>query len=252
MKITSVLFLGIFTTITVQAQSLRDLRSHYEGVSPLKFDSLNEEHTVDPNKAYKTEAEEQLAEIKAKEEAEKNARDEQLYLDTDYRFFQSMTIVLGEEDELDHIYKQSQDMQNLAQIKGTDQTVKSELKTIAPQTRLLTPSQAALADARREAILKKIATNGQMVKKCILQNRSDKEPFKGTELSLAWEVNTSGKVFNAQIKSTDIGNKAVENCVLKALGEWSFSDIAKDMKKNSHIEYTYRFNNASKKEVAAQ
>jgi hypothetical protein len=162
-----------------------------------------------------------------------------------------LTIVL-DEDELDQNYKQSQDTQNEAQIKGTDQTVKTELKTVAPQTKLLTPSEAAEADARREAILKKIASNGQMVKKCIQQNHKNKESFKGTELSLAWEVNTSGKVLNAQIKSTDIESKAVESCVLKALGEWNFSDIAKDMKKTSHIEYTYRFTNAGKKELAAQ
>jgi hypothetical protein len=253
-KITGVLLLGVFAvTLTTQkghAQSIHQLQMKYAPLSPLKSDTLEEEKMVDPNKSYLTPAEEELAEIKAKQEEEKKAREEKLYLDTDYRFFQALNVTI-EEDDMDRAYKQALALQNVQEIKGTDKTVKTELKTIVPQTRTLTPAEAA-ADARREAILKKIAANVKMVKSCIMQNRKDKEPFKGTELTLAWEVETSGKVINAQVKATDVENKEIQGCILKSLAEWNFNDVMKDIKKTSHIEYTYRFMNNPKKDVASQ
>ncbi|MBC7370763.1 MAG: hypothetical protein H7326_04310, partial [Bdellovibrionaceae bacterium] len=217
-KVTGVLFLlAILVSTTSFAQSLQDLQSRYDSQSPLQRERLNTEQTVDPNQSYKTPAEEEIAEMKAKEEADKKALDEKLYLDTDYRFFQSFDVMTLEEDALDKAYKQAQTTQSATQLAGTNHTVKNELQTVAPQIKVMTPEQAKAADVRRELILKKIASNVKTVKMCIRQNRADKTEFKGTELTLSWEVDATGKVASARVKSTDVENKEIQKCILGAL-----------------------------------
>lgn len=249
--IIAVLVISCFTTTTVWAQSLQELKAQYDALSPLPSERLATEKTLAPEESDKTPAEEQLAELKAQEEAATKAREEALYLDTDYRFFQSLDIVIGE-DELDKKYQQAKTIENLKQIITTDQTVRSEIKTIAPQVRPLSAAEAAAADARREQILKRIAAHTKSVKACIVQNLKDKEPFKGTELTLAWELEATGKVANAKVKATDIESQLMQACILKSLADWDFSEAMKGVNKTSQVEYTYRFTNEVSKNVAAQ
>lgn len=251
-KITGVLFLlAILCTTTSFAQTLQEMQSQYDTQSPLEKPSIATEQTVDPNQSYKTPAEEQMAEIKAKEEAEKQALDQKLYLDTDYRFFQTMNVITLEEDALDKAYKQAQSVQNTTQLVGTTQAVKQELQTVAPQIKVMTSEQAKAADARRELILKKIAANVKTVRLCIRQNRIEKQEFKGTELTLSWEIDATGNVASARVKSSDLENKEIQKCILGALYEWKFDDVVAKDQKMAHIEYTYRFTNPTKV-VAAQ
>jgi hypothetical protein len=245
-KFLSVLFVYFFAWSLAHAQSLQEMQK-YDTVSPLKTESLKTGQTVDPEQSYKTPEEEQLAEIKEKEEADKKALEEKIYLDTDYHFFQSLNVTL-DEDELDKAYKQAETTQNISDLKNNDQTVKSEVKATTPQ--LLSQTEAVAADTRREMILKKIAANAKMVRTCILQNK--KEDFKGTAMTLAWEVEASGKVANAQVKATDVENKEIQNCIVKGLAGWDFSDVVKDLGKSSQIEYTYRFVNSKNSDVATK
>jgi hypothetical protein len=252
-KITGVLILlFICVSTTSYAQTLQEMKAQYDSVSPLQQEGLKMKHTLEPDATALTPEQEAVAEVKAKEDADKKAADEKLYLDTDYRFFQSLNVTTLEEDALDKAYKQAQDGQHISDLKDADKTVKTELKTVAPQVKMMSVEEAKAADLRRDLILKKIAANVKTVKMCIRQNRSDKEEFKGTELTLAWEVDPSGKVVSAQVKATDVANKEIQNCILGALYEWDFNEIVKDQKKAAHVEYTYRFTNPAKKEIASQ
>ncbi|HEY8269299.1 MAG TPA: AgmX/PglI C-terminal domain-containing protein [Pseudobdellovibrionaceae bacterium] len=241
-------FLGsaLFFLATAKAQSLNELKSQYEEKSPLSYQDLKPKQVVEADASDKTPAEEQLAEMKAKELEEKKAQEEKAYLNTDHQFFQSLNITL-DEDELDKVFKEKQLAENIEKLKNTDTTVKTEITTTAPG--LISLKEAEVVDEKRNLILKKISTNGQYIRACILQFKKNQE-FKGTAMTLAWEVDPSGKVVNTQMKVTDVENKEIKDCVLKTLAEWNFSDAMKAQTKNSHIEYTYRFINA-KKEAAA-
>lgn len=241
-RIFAVLFASLFLASIAKAQSLNELKDQYETQSPLTYEKMPEDKVVEAGTSDKTEAEEQLAEMKAKEEAEKKAQEERIYLDTDYQFFQSLNLAL-EEDELDKAYQAKLAAENLEKLKQTDSTVKTEISTTTPT--LLSKKEGTVIDEKRMQILKKIAANGQHVRACILQQKKAGIEFKGTAMTLAWEVEPSGKVLRPQLKTTDVENKEIQDCVLKSLAEWNFSDVMKAQTKNSHIEYTYRFVNAA-------
>lgn len=238
----------LFFSTTLQAQSLNELKNQYDAESPLEYPDLKPKQVVEAGATDLTPAEEELAELKAKELEEKSAQEEKIYLNTDYQFFQSLNLNL-DEDELDKIYKEKQLAENIEKLKNTDKTVKTEITTTAPG--IIASKEAEVIDEKRSLILKKISSNGQYVRACILQFKKDQE-FKGTSMTLAWEVDPSGKVVNTQMKATDVENKEMQNCVLKALAEWNFGDAMKAQTKNSHIEYTYRFVNKSKETAVAK
>lgn len=239
----------LLLTSFAKAQSLSALKDLYKKDSPLSFEKMPEKQVVEAGTTDKTEAEEQLAEMKAKEVEEKKAQEERVYLDTDYQFFQALNIVL-DEDELDKAYQEKLAAENLEKLKNTDTTVKSEIGTTAPG--MLTRKEGVAMDAKRVQILKKIAKNGQLVRACILQSKKDGIEFKGTAMTLAWEVEPTGKVINTAVKATDVENKEIHACVLKSLADWNFGEAMKDQTKNSHIEYTYRFVNTAKEASVAQ
>lgn len=248
---TGLLMTVLLTATTSWAQSLQELNSQYEPLSPLPKERIETEETLDPNASYLTPAEEQLAELKEKEEQEKTALDERLYLDTDFRFFQTLNLGL-EADELDHAYQQLQASKNISDLTTTEKIVKTELKTSHPQTKPLTQTEGLPADTRREFVLKKIGTNVKSVKSCITQNRRENEVFKGSELTLSWQVNPDGKVLNPQVKASDLESSEIKNCILKSIAELNFSDSGDSVRKASHIEYTYRFTSEAKKEMASK
>lgn len=225
-----------------QAQSLTNLKEQYENLSPLSYPEMKPKQVVEADAVDKTPEEEKLAEMKAQELQEKKAHEEKIYLDTDYQFFQALDITL-DEDELDKAYKEKQAAEALEKLKNTDQTVKTEITTTAPN--LLTSKEGSLIDEKRSLILKKIATNGQYIRACILQHKKGPE-FKGTSMTLAWELEPTGKVVNTQLKATDVESKEIQECVLKSVAEWNFGEAMKSQEKSSRVEYTYRFVNAKK------
>jgi hypothetical protein len=237
----------LFASIT-KAQSLGALKELYKKDSPLSYPAMSEKQVVEAGATDKTPAEEQLAELKTKELEEKKAKEERIYLDTDYQFFQALNITL-DEDDLDKAYQEKLAAENLEKLKNTDTTMKSEIKTTTPS--LLTRKEGAVMDEKRIQILKKIATNGQYIRACILQYKKNGVEFKGTAMTLAWEVEPTGRVLNTQMKATDVESKEIQNCVLKSLAEWSFGDAMKSQTKNSHIEYTFRFVKNTKQHTAA-
>lgn len=249
-KLTVVLLTSLVMASLTQAQSLNNLKDQYEKESPIQYQEIAEQQLVEPEESDKTPAEEMIAERQEQDLEKQKEQEERIYLDTDYRFFQSLNIIL-DEDELDQAYKAKLAAENLEKIKNTDATVKTELTTTAPT--LFRKKEAVALDEKRTLILNKIASNGQQVRACILQHK-DKEEFKGTAMTLSWEVEPSGKVANAQMKATDVENQAIQACVLKSLAEWNFGEAMKASAngslKNSQVEYTYRFVN-SRKEAAA-
>jgi hypothetical protein len=247
-RIFAVLLISLLFATFAKAQSLNELKRQYNGHSPLSYPDIKSRQLVDADTSDKTPAEEQLAEMKTEELEEKKAQEEKIYLDTDYQFFQSLNITL-DEDELDKAYKAKQLAENIEKLKNTDTTVKTEITATAPN--LMTPKEGQAVDDKRTFILKKITTNGQYVRACILQHKKGLD-FKGTAMTLAWEIEPSGKVVNTEIKATDVENKEIQTCVLNSLAEWNFSDAMKAQTKNSHIEYTYRLVNANKEAVAAK
>jgi len=237
-RILTALLASLFLTSFAKAQSLTVLKDLYKKDSPLAFDKMPEKQVVEAGTSDKTEEEEKLAELKAKEVEVQKAHEERVYLDTDYQFFQALNIVL-DEDELDKAYQEKLAAENLEKLKKTDSTMKSEIKTTAPG--LLTRKEGHAMDAMRTHILQKIAKNGLYVRACILQNKKQGLEFKGTAITLAWEVEPTGKVTKSQVKATDVENKEIQNCILKSLAEWNFGEAMKDQSKNSQIEYTFRF-----------
>lgn len=239
--ILTVLLLSLGFNSYAMAESLADLKQKYDQISPAEAPSINMKQVVDAEASYTTPQEEQFAELKAKEEEEKKAQTEKIYLDTDYQFFQALAVP-NEDDELDEATKKDQVAVIMEKTAIATQALSGEIKTTTPS--MMTSKQGAAIDERRTLILKKIATNGQDVRACILQHKKPGTQFKGTSMTLAWEVEPSGKVENAQLKATDVETQEIKDCVLKALAEWNFGDILKEKAKRSHIEYTYRFVNA--------
>ncbi len=242
--LTSLLFVSI-----AKSQSLHELKQQYDGLSPLSYQDLKSGQVVEPDVSNsKTPEQEQLVELKTKEVEEKKAQEERVYLDTDYQFFQALNVT-QDEDELDKAYKAKQLAENIDKLKNTDTTVKTEITKTAPG--LMTHKEGAMVDEKRTRILKKIAINGHYIRTCIQQHKKDIE-FKGTAMTLAWEVDPAGKVISTQMVATDVENKEIQTCILKTLAEWNFSDAMRAQTKNSRIEYTYRFVNASKEAAIAK
>lgn len=241
-RIFAVQFVSLFFAAISNAQSLNTLKEQYNEISPLSYEAMSQKQVVEAGTTDKTAAEEQLAEMKTKELEEKKAQEERIYLDTDYQFFQALNITL-DEDELDKAYQAKLAAENLEKLKNTDSTMRSEIGTTAPS--LMSKKEGSVVDEKRTQILKKIANNGLYVRACILQHKKGSE-FKGTAMTLSWEIEPSGKVANTQMKATDVESQEIKDCVLKSLAEWNFGEAMKAQTKSSHIEYTYRFVNAAK------
>lgn len=241
-RIFTVLFISLFFATITKAQSLTTLKEQYGQLSPLSYEAIGPKQVVEADSTDKTEAEEQLAEMKAKELEDKKAQEERIYLDTDYQFFQALNITL-DEDELDKAYQAKLAAENLERLKNTDHTVRSEISTTAPG--LMSKKDGVVMDEKRTQILKKIANNGLYIRACILEHKKGPE-FQGTTMTLAWEIEPSGKVANTQVKATDVESQEIKDCVLKSLAEWNFGEAMKAQAKSSHIEYTYRFVKATK------
>lgn len=227
---------------TTLAENLKEIRKRYDALSPVTAQRISSDQVIEPEASNLTPLEEQVAELRSKEEEQKKADTEKVYLDTDFHFFQALAVP-NEDDELDRSFKKDELDEILEKNAQTTKTLSGEIKTTTPKT--FTRQQGEAMDKRRALILKKIASNGHFVRTCIRQNQRPGIPFKGTTLTLSWEVVPSGKVENAQIKSTDIPAREITNCVLKGMGEWNFADIMKEGGKRSQIEYTFRFANPS-------
>lgn len=246
-KVFSVLLRTMFTVLffamsLAQAQSLQDLKQQYKSQSPLPSEGISTKQVIDAGESNMTPQEAQVAEMRAQQDDEKKAQVEKVYLDTDYEFFQALAVP-EEEDEMDQETKKDEVAKIIEKSRWTDKTVRKEIVTTTPG--MMSRKEGAAMDHKRVQILRKIAVNGQHVRKCILQFKTPGE-FKGTAMTLAWEVNPAGKVENAKMKATDVDNREIQACVLKALAEWNFQEAVKEQGKRARIEYTYRFISATK------
>lgn len=153
-------------------------------------------------------------------------------------------------DELDATAQQEQAKAPVSSMDKANTVMKIEMNQAEPS--LLTPDQTmtdaeklALDNQRRQkAIRKELAEGGSMVKACITRNNKN---FRGTHVTLRWMVSAMGKVQEAKITSTDIGDLAIRDCIKRAAAHFDFSDARGDKFKKSIVEYTFRFNNKNAK-----
>jgi hypothetical protein len=228
--------------LTAHSQSLDELKKQYDPVSPVSYQTMNPSLVVGPETTVSAQ-EEQLAEMKAKELEEIKAREEKVFLDTDYKFFQSLAEP-QQEDELDKATKKDMVEKDLQLAKQTDSTVKTEIKTTAPAP--LSPTESAAIDTRRKLMMKKISESSHTIKSCIVEVRKKGIPFKGSEMTLGWDILQSGKVEDAKIQSTDVANEEIKKCILASMSEWSFAEAMQNTTKKARIQYTFRFNTGPK------
>lgn len=156
-----------------------------------------------------------------------------------------------EEDDMDRTFQQDQQVMTPVKQDKTDVMVKIELNQAEP-TRLseeeaTTPAQKlALENQRRQkAILSELSGSGGLVKNCITRNNKH---FRGTYITLQWVISSMGKIQKASIKSTDIGDLAIRDCIKRAAARFDFSDAVGGNLKPSTVVYTYKFNGKAPKD----
>lgn len=242
------LLLVTFTTAIATAQSLENLKEKYQSQSPLSYGRLGSTPLVAPEESHLTPEEERLAELKAQELAEKQAMDEKVYLDTDFKFFQSLAVPL-QEDELDKAFKKDLVAKDLEQSRFRDSTVRTEIKTSAPVP--MSRAEGVAADTRRQLLMQKISENARNIKACVIESTKKGVAFKGSEMTLMWDVSTLGRVEVAKINSTDVANEEVKKCILQTVSSWNFSEAMKNRAKRSRVHYTFRFTKEAKADLAA-
>lgn len=242
--VTSVFLLS--PTVT-HAQTFDEMNQQYKAVSPLSYGKIQASQVVAPEANIHTPESERLEQLKAQEEAERQARDEKIFLDTDYKFFEALAVPL-QEDDVDKLYKKNLEQKDVAQAQQVDATVKTEIKTAAPKP--LTPAEAAALDARRQTLRKQIATNARTIRACIIAANKKGAAFSGSEMTLAWDVLQSGKVEHANIQSTDVANEEIKKCVVASMSAWDFAESMQSAAKKSRIQYTFRFTKETKTDVA--
>lgn len=154
-------------------------------------------------------------------------------------------------DQLDASAQQEQAQAPVATTEKANKVLKVEMSQAEPS--VLTPEQTmtdaerlALDNQRRQkAIRKELAEGASMVKSCIVRNNKN---FRGTHVTLRWMVSPMGKVQDAKITSTDIGDLAIRDCIKRAAAHFDFSDARGDKFKKSVVEYTFKFNNKNVKQ----
>lgn len=156
-------------------------------------------------------------------------------------------------DELDAAFQDDQVKAPVADANKAETTMKIEMNQAEPS--ILTPDQTMTAaekfaiekQKRQKAILKELNEGAGFVKTCIARNNKN---FRGTHVTIIWVISGMGKVQNAKIKSTDIGDLAIRDCIKRAAAHFDFSDARGDKFKSSVVEYTFRFNNKNNKSRA--
>lgn len=158
-------------------------------------------------------------------------------------------------DELDATAQQEQAKAPMTAAGKSDTVMKIEMNQAEPS--ILTPDQT-MTDAeklaidkerRQKAIRKELAEGGSMVKSCITRNNRN---FRGTHVTLRWMVSPMGRVQEAKITSTDIGDLAIRDCIKRAAAHFDFSDARGDKFKKSVVEYTFKFNNGKSAKPSSQ
>lgn len=241
-QIVSIVLLSLFS-LAAKAQTLSDAKKY--DLVPHQHGQLPSNQMVDPDASYQTPLEEQLAEQKAKEDAQKEADESRKYLDTDYHFFQVMNEPLGE-DELDRDYKYEQEHFGDRQIETPEPSARvAAEKTLDKSTAAAPVAKKDPVEDRRRMISLQLAGHAEALKACV------KDPdTKDKKIVVAWEIEPAGNVTNTRVRYSDI-DKEAQDCVINAVKEWKFGDFMKNQEKNSRIEYTYRFTTPDNKSAVA-
>jgi hypothetical protein len=158
-----------------------------------------------------------------------------------------------EVDELDTAFAEDQVKAPVANTDKANTVMKIEMNQSEPS--LLTPDQTMTPaeklaidnQKRQKAIRKELAEGASFVKMCITRNNKN---FRGTHVTLLWVISPMGRVQEAKIKSTDIADLAIRDCIKRAAAHFDFSDARGDQFKKSIVEYTFRFNNKNSKSTA--
>jgi hypothetical protein len=150
-----------------------------------------------------------------------------------------------EEDDIDRAFQQGQGDMTPEKQQRTDTTVQIEMNQSAPSAisaeEAMTPAEKlALENQKRQrAILSELANSGGLVKNCITRNNKN---FRGTHITIQWVISAMGRTQKASIKSTDIGDLAIRDCIKRAAALFDFGDAAGGNLKQSTVEYTYKLN----------
>jgi hypothetical protein len=113
-------------------------------------------------------------------------------------------------------------------------------------------AEGVAADQRRQKLMSKVTESARTIKACIIESNKKGIAFKGSEMTLVWDVTVLGKVEAAKISSTDIANAEIQKCILKSMSEWSFAEAMQNNSKKSRILYTFRFTKDTKTDLASK
>lgn len=155
-----------------------------------------------------------------------------------------------EEDDIDRAFHQDQHGMAPEKQQRVDTTVQIELNQAEPSLisaeEAMTPAQKLALEnqKRKKAILSELSNSGGLVKNCITRNNKN---FRGSFITIQWVISAMGRTQKASIKSTDIGDLAIRDCIKRAATRFDFGDAAGGNLKQSAVEYTYKFNSKAPK-----
>ncbi|WP_413290593.1 hypothetical protein [Bdellovibrio sp. HCB337] len=152
------------------------------------------------------------------------------------------------EDQIDMDFQQEQGA-TLEKEQTADTRMKIELNQSTPTALGMSAEEKLALDnqRRQKAILTELSGSSDLVRNCITRNNKS---FRGTHITLMWVISPMGRTQKASIKSTDIGDLAIRDCIKRIAARFDFSDAAHGNLKKSVVEYTYRFNGKSSKAEA--
>jgi TonB family protein len=91
----------------------------------------------------------------------------------------------------------------------------------------------------KEAIRKVIRDNQRQIQACY-EKALNKNPQLYGKVTLQWDINESGRVSNAGVKSSSLKNSEVENCILSRLRLWKFPEAPSGTV--AGVSYPFLFN----------
>ncbi|MES2857039.1 MAG: AgmX/PglI C-terminal domain-containing protein, partial [Bdellovibrionota bacterium] len=75
----------------------------------------------------------------------------------------------------------------------------------------------------REAIRRVIMANLRVIRTCY-ERQLNRNPELMGKLVLSWEIGEQGRVLSTKVKSNELGNAAVAQCIMDRLKTWRFPD----------------------------
>lgn len=165
-------------------------------------------------------------------------------LETDDSFFQEAKSPY-EDDDLDRAYKKNELVKSIDRQQKTENKVKDEFSTTAPdimpayEARAMDEKITAENKRRQQAILSRLQSSSSQIYACIAKKPRH---FQGTHATVIWMIAPTGRVLDTAIKSTDIEDNDIQKCIQDVAAKLDFSNAKTDLLKKSQVEFTYKFN----------